>query len=327
LTSFFHSMIDQGPNILPHSKGSILTRWLNGNVNPIVSPANFYRMAKQASSNQSWLHPYPLSITSHYPAAAAPSIKSTGLGFNELASGLEFIGTVLGELFLLMVIVGTVAMLVKSRRAPVPLEVVLLSAATLLFVAMIRLSGTFGQAYNQDRAQIQAGMILCVSLALVVSWFAKRSLRLTTAAAVISLLILGATVPAGSSGLAAQLGPGGSPLLENGGTAYNTDYMTQQEVAAAKWLEDTAGRKPLIFTDEFGELRIWAGTTYTAATQTLLTPATVDQRSWVFATGYNLNGTAYGAVDDDESTYRFPIAFLNRVKSTVYSSPGARVYR
>jgi uncharacterized membrane protein len=123
------------------------------------------------------------------------------------------------------------------------------------------------------------------------------------------------------------LGPGGSPLLENGGTAYNTDYMTQQEVAAAKWLEKTAGSKPLIFTDEFGELRIWAGTTYTAATQTLLTPATIDQRSWVFATGYNLSGTAYGAINDDESVYRFPSAFLNRVKSTVYSSPGARVYR
>ena len=327
LASFFRSMIDQGPSILPDSKGSILTRWLNGNVNPRVSPTSFYRMAKQASKDQSWLHPYPLSLTSHYPATAAPSIKSTGLGLNGVANGLESIGTVVGELFLVMVILGTLVMLVKNRRSPVPMEVALLCTATLLFVAAIRISGTFGQAYNQDRAQIQAGMILCVSLALAVSWFAKRSPRLTTAAAVISLLILGATVPAGSSGLAAQLGPGGSPLLENGGTAYNTDYMTQQEVAAARWLEKTAGRKPLISTDEFGELRIWAGTTYTAATQTLLTPATIDQRSWVFATGYNLNGTAYGAVNDDASIYQFPIAFLNRVKSTVYSSPGARVYR
>jgi hypothetical protein len=104
--------------------------------------------------------------------------------------------------------------------------------------------------------------------------------------------------------------------------------MTQQEVAAARWLAKTAGHKPLIYTDEFGELRIFAGTKIEAQTQTLLTPATIAPRSWVFATGYNLDGTAYGIVyNNDVSTYRFPSAFLNRVKSTVYSSPGARVYR
>jgi predicted PurR-regulated permease PerM len=220
------------------------------------------------------------------------------------------------------------AMFIRNRRSSVPLEVVVLCGATLAFLALIRLSGTFGQVYNQDRAQIQAGMVLCISLALVVSWFAKRSPRLTTAVAVISLLLLGATVPAGSSGLVGQLGSGGSPLLENGGTSYNTDYMTQQEVAAARWLAKTAGHKPLIYTDEFGELRIFAGTKIEAQTQTLLTPATIAPRSWVFATGYNLDGTAYGIVyNNDVSTYRFPSAFLNRVKSTVYSSPGARVYR
>jgi uncharacterized membrane protein len=327
LTSFLHSMIDQGPSILPDSKGSLLTRWLNGNVTPKISPANYYRAALEASKRQSWLHPYPLSITSHYPASAAPAIKGTGLGLDGLANGLESIGTVLGELFLLVVIIGTVFMLLRNRKTPVPLEVVILCATTLAFLAAIRVSGTFGQAYNQDRAQIQAGMILCISLALGVSWFAKRSPRLTTATAIVSLLVLGATVPAGSSGLAAQLGPGGSPLLENGGTSYDVDYMTQQEVAASKWLVNTAGRKPVIYTDEFGELRIWAGSTYTAATQTLLTPATIAQGSWVFATGYNLSGTAYGMVNNDVATYRFPSAFLNRVDSTVYSSPGARVYR
>jgi uncharacterized membrane protein len=327
LTSFLHSMIDQGPNILPNAKGSILTRWLNGNVNPKISPASFYHLAQLSTKHLSWLHPYPLSITSQYPAAAAPSMKGTGLGINGLANGLEVAGTVVGELFLVLVIVGTVAMLLRNRKLPVPLEVVILCVATLSFVAVIRLSGTFGQAYNQDRAQVQAGMVLCISLALGVSWFAKRSPRLTAGAAIISLLLLGATVPAGSSGLVAQLGAGGSPLLENGGTAYNTDYMTEQEVAAAKWLVKTAGRKPVIYTDEFGELRIWAGTTYTAATQTLLTPATIAQGSWVFATGYNLSGTTYGMINNDITTYRFPSAFLNRVESTVYSSPGARVYR
>ena len=90
----------------------------------------------------------------------------------------------------------------------------------------------------------------------------------------------------------------------------------------------TGGRShPLIWTDEFGELRIWAGTTYAAATHTDLTPATIDQGSWVLATGYNVGGTAYGEVDNEVSTYLFPSAFLGRVKALVYSSPGARFYR
>jgi uncharacterized membrane protein len=327
LTSFVTSMVDQGPSILPHSKGSILTRWLSGNVNPVISPTKYYQLALQATKHEPWVHPYPVSITSHYPASAAPALPSAGLGFNGLASAFGSIGTVVSELFLGLVVFGTLMMVLRNRATSVPREIAVLCTATLGFLAVIRVSGTFGEVYNQDRAQIQAGMVLCISLALACNWFAGRSRRLTTAGTVVALVILGATVPAAGSGLVAELGTGGSPLLTNSGTYYNSAYMTDEEVAAAKWLSSNAGPHPLIWTDQFGELRIWAATPYTAAPQTSLTPATVGQGSWIFATGYNLNGMAYGEIDDKEATYRFPSAFLNRVKTTVYSSPGARVYR
>ena len=327
LTSFVSSMVDQGPNILPHAKGSIFTRWLSGNVNQTISPSKYYRLALQASKHESWLNPYPRSITSHFPAAAAPKATNAGLGYNGLASALESIGTVVGELFLALVVLGTLVMVFRNRITSVPREVAVLCAATLAFAGIIRVSGTFGEVYNQDRAQIQAGMVLCVSLALGISWFAKRSHQLTAAGSIVGLIVLGVTVPAGGTGLIAQVGPGGSPLLQNSGTSYNYSDMTDQEVAAAKWLVQEAGPHPLIWTDEFGELRIWAGTTYAAATHTDLTPGTIDQGSWVLATGYNIGGTAYGEVDNEVSTYLFPSAFLGRVKALVYSSPGARVYR
>ena len=87
----------------------------------------------------------------------------------------------MGELFLALVVLGTLVMVFRNRITSVPREVAVLCAATLGFAAVIRVSGTFGEVYNQDRAQIQAGMVLCVSLALGISWFATRSHQLTAA--------------------------------------------------------------------------------------------------------------------------------------------------
>jgi len=97
-------------------------------------------------------------------------------------------------------------------------------------------------------------------------------------------------------------------------------------VSAAAWLIHSSGSNSLIYTDDYGILRIWDATTYAALPQTLLTPATIDQGSWVMATQYNIQGRAYGSVGGQVS-YRYPTAFLNTVKDVVYSSPESRVYR
>ena len=146
---------------------------------------------------------------------------------------------------------------------------------------------------------------------------------LAAVGAAVGLLVLAVY----STGLADQLGNGGNVLFENSGPGYNAFYMTDQELAASKWMVTTAGPDPLIWTDDYGQLRIWAGTSLTGAPLTDLTPATIDQGAWVLATGYNIAGWAYGSADYKTATYQFPTNFLNHVKNLVYSSPGARVYR
>ena len=341
---FLTSFEQQGPDFLPHFGGSILHAWLNGNVAQAISPSSFYRLAKHASlTSQPWLNHYPAALTTHYPAAAAPVQPRDGLGHLAAVNGLSQASTAMAELFLLIVVVGTAVALFRRQpfavfsnrtraqiqagtrrfRSGVPLEVAVLELAVLGFLALIRVSGTLAVFYNQSRAQIQAGIVLSVAFAVAMKWLIRRIGALATVGAAVGLLLLGVY----STGLADQLGNGGSVLFDNSGAGYNAFYMTDQEMAASKWLVNATGPRRLIWTDEYGQLRIWAGTAFTGGPLTDLTPATIDQGAWVFATGYNIAGWAYGSVDDKTTTYHFPTNFLEHTKNLVYSSPGARVYR
>lgn len=318
LTSFLSSFVENGPKFLPNVHSSIWSRWLDGNVGQTVSPSAYYRLALEASHFEPWLHRYPLSLTAQYPAHAVPSPAPTGSGpFVKLVAIAD---PVVSELFLLTVVLGMVIMLVRSRRSLVPLEVTVLCFATLGFVGLVRVSGNIAGVYNQERAQVQAGIILSVSMAVAIQWVARRLHSLATGGAVLGLLVLGVA----TTGVTAAAG---NQLLSNGGRAYDQFYIGDQDVAASRWLVAEGGPDALIWTDQYGELRVWAGTGHAAATHTDLTPATIDRGGWVLATGYNLAGRAYGTVAGKGATYQFPSAFLNRAKNTVYSSPGARVYR
>lgn len=347
-SQFITVFAQQGPNLLPSFGGSILHSWLDGNVSQAVSPASFYRLAEHVSlTSQPWLNRYPASLTARYPAASPPVQPPDGLGHGAALNGLSLASTAMAELFLLVVVVGTAISLFRRHRSPmpfavfhdrtraqiqaglrrfrsgVPLELALLELAVLGFLALIRVSGTLAVFYNQSRAQIQAGIVLSVGFGVAMKWLIGRIGVLATLGAAAGLLLLGIY----STGLANQLGSGGSVLFGNSGPGYNSFYMTDQETAASQWLVTTAGRKPLIWTDEYGQLRIWAGTSFTGGPLTDLTPATIDQGAWVLATSYNVAGWAYGSVDNKTSIYRFPTSFLDNAKNVVYSSPGARVYR
>ncbi len=347
-STFITAFAQQGPDLLPSFGGSLLHRWLDGNVAQSISPSSFYRLANHASlTSQPWLNHYPAALTARYPAAAAPLPPRDGLGHGAVLNGLTEASTAMAELFLLIVVVGTAVALVRRRRSPVPfavfysrtraqiqasmrrftsgvpLEIAVLELAVLGFLALIRVSGTLAVFYNQSRAQIQADIILGVGFAVAMKWLISRFGALATLGAAAGLLLVGVY----STGLAGQLGNGGSVLFDNSGPGYDAFYMSDQEMAASRWLVTAAGPKPLIWTDEYGQLRIWAGTSYTGGPLTDLTPATIDQGAWVLATGYNIAGWTYGSVDNKTSTYRFPSKFLENNKNLVYSSPGARVYR
>ena len=72
-STFITAFAQQGPELLPSFGGSILHRWLDGNVSQSISPASFYRLADHASfTSQPWLNHYPATLTARYPATSAP---------------------------------------------------------------------------------------------------------------------------------------------------------------------------------------------------------------------------------------------------------------
>ena len=322
VTKFMSSLTDDGLQLLPYAKGSILNSYLKGNVGAAITPSGYYAQAEQTSrASQPWLHPFPAALTSHYPAQYAPSpllLHALVPGSGSATSGVV---TTLDELILVLIGLGVALCFLKRRRPPrVPLEVAALCLAFLGFLALIRFSGTVAGSYNSDRAQLQGAIILVVALGLAAEAIMAR-FRLGPAVLVAALLV----ILVNSIGETSIVTGGGAPvLLANGGPGYDYFVISDGEVSAARWLVANGGPNPLIYTDEYGPLRIWDATSDASSPQTLLTPATVAPLAWVYAAAYSVvDGRAYGG----SVTYAFPAKFLGAVDNLVYSDPTARVYQ
>jgi uncharacterized membrane protein len=205
-------------------------------------------------------------------------------------------------------------------------ELALLGFVILAFVGSMRVSGVAAEAYNQERAQIHAAVVLSVGLAFVVTWCLSKARVLTLLAVAGGLTVMFLS----SSGLAVMLGGGDPPAnLVNRGDAYERFAITDAEVAAAGWL--AAHREPdsIVYTDRYGKLRLWVGTAIGGnSIIDNLTPETLDQNAYVYASEANVRGgRGRGAIGPDYAVYAFPNEFLSAVKSTIYSTGATRIYR
>jgi uncharacterized membrane protein len=337
VTSFVSSLADKGLQILPNARhGSILDRYLNGNLGTTLTPRAYYAEAEHTSHLLApWLDRYPVSLTNLYPAEAAPAALHTPQRLPYLGTAVNGLSTLTEELILLSMVVGVGAVLVarfRRRRAGsgtpaarrVPFEIGVLGAVMIGFLGLVRLSGTVVGSYNADRAQLQGAMILACAIGLVIEWVLARG-RVLAAAAFIGLL----AIYVNGTGETAAVAGGPAPvLLANGGTGYDYFVASDGEISAAQWLIVKAGAGPLVYADPYAALRIWGSTNYTPQPQFLLTPATIGKDAWVYAPAYSVvDGRAYGTIRQNSATFRFPAAFLSQVENVVYSDPTARVYQ
>jgi hypothetical protein len=199
----------------------------------------------------------------------------------------------------------------------------LLSAATVTTLALIRISGSTAGAYNQERALQQGLIVLCVPLACVLGAGSGPTVRLAGAALVGTLMLTG-------SGLAPVL-TGGSPsvVFHDSGEDYERFFVHPQELAAARWLADHRQDPDYpVYTDRYGQLRLWQATDVKRAVVSDLAPSALAENAYVFATvGNVVDHRARGAVDQRFVTFAFPEAFLDAHKDLVFSTGDTRVYR
>jgi hypothetical protein len=328
VTHFLASMVSQGLKILPYGKHeSLLQRYLSGNVGTTMTPSQYYAAVGQAArASQPWLRPFPASLTRLYPAHAAPPIPQLKALLPGSAGRLNTLVILVDELLLVAVACGVLVSFFQrlTKRGPrVPVEVSLMMLAFLVFLAVIRFSGTVAGSYNADRAQLQASIVLAVALGL----FAEPLMaRLRAGTLFIGALII--MVLAGTGETTVLTGGDPSALLANAGTEYDYFVITGGEVTAARWLAANMGPHPVIYTDEFGMLRIWDATGYAPTPHLWLTPTALDQGAWVYAPASDVaDGRSYGSVNGASVAYRFPAKFLRNVDDLLYSDPTSRVYR
>lgn len=329
--NFASSIGSSGLQILPGNRGtSVLTRFINADVSPPVTPAQFVVKATRFyAHNDPWITTYPKALTERYPVTGAgvPIVRqplSSTIG--NIASKLETTGN---ELLLVLIAVGVLCLIWRERRIATPerSELAAVALGTLLFLGLLRTSGTVSTFYNAPRGQVQGAVVLSTGLALVMSWLFSR--RVIIRGALVSLSGLGvAYLLFAYSGLVPYLVDGaGIDTLTNAGEAYQRFYFTDADMASVSWLVGVHRPGDVVYADTYGTLQLDERSEFSGLIETLIPPV-IDRSAYVYATSTNVvDGTARSAVASSDLLYEFPTAFLDRVKNVVFSTATTKVYR
>ena len=245
-----------------------------------------------------------------------------GLAVQQLANVLGVIGAL---------------MIVLWRRTPVIARLIgVFSLATLLILSVIRLSGTLAQEYNPERAFLQATVVVAITLCWSVRVLADSLQRLDARSvrnrlqlfipglAAAALAVLFAT----NSGLSgALLGGGTATNLANSGEDFERYDITNADLSSAIWLGQHASRNQLIYADRYAQLPLVAMIGLPHALLPDITPMTLDQHAWVYASTSNIiNGRARVLFEGHLVTYAFPLAFLHANYDTIYTDGSSEVF-
>jgi uncharacterized membrane protein len=319
----------QGLDLLPNRGDAegLVAAYLKGNiVTPI--PAGKYAQLVHAEyiRNRPFVHPLAGATNNVYQLrdsiTPTPPIKWTA-GYNALSFGQ----VVAQQLIYLIGAVGALILVFRRKVPTIARLAGLLTLATLVFLAGIRFSGTLATFYNAQRALLQAMVFLDIPLFWCMqAWTNGRNWRQTWAVTAGAALL--ALVFAGGNGVVgAMLGGGTASNLANSGADYEQFYVTAPELASAAWLGLQVKPGQLVYADEYGQLPL---VTMTGINEGLLldvTPETLNNHAWVYASQTNVfNGQGRASFQDHSVSYVFPSIFLNANYNLVYTSGSSKVY-
>jgi hypothetical protein len=131
-----------------------------------------------------------------------------------------------------------------------------------------------------------------------------------------------------NSGLAdAALGGGTATNLANSGEDYERFAMTTPELAAAQWLGAAAQPGQLFYADRYAQLPLIAMTGIGRGLMLDVTPMTLDQHGWVYASTSNVvDGRGRAQFNGDDVVYAFPSRFLHDNYNLVYTNGSSEVF-
>jgi uncharacterized membrane protein len=318
-----------GLNLLPaQGSGNLLSRYLAAGSQVPVSAAEYAKqVAAYYAVHLKWVHPLPGAGNPIYALRSSAQPKPA-VRWQLGRGAVNEAGLIIEQLLNLTAALGTLGMVLRRNSSVLCRQAGLLGLGTLGILAMLRISGTVAATYNPERAFLQALVVLGIGICWALQELAGATRKRETAvlaltAAAVSMFL------AGTSGLAGEaLGGGVKTNLANSGLDYEQFAMTPLELAAANWLSSTAPVGQTIYSDRYGQLRLWASMGNRPAMLTEVTPLTLDEAAWIYADETNVvQRTGLAFFKNEAAAYAFPFGFINANYSRVYTNGLSEVYR
>ena len=325
----------QGLDVLParaHGE-SLLAAYLKGgdNVQPIT-PTQYAQLVHASYAlNEPHIIPLPDAGLPQYALQNPP--LQTGERWPAISSSLTLVWVIIQELANVLCAVGALLMVLRRKVPVITRQVGLLALAAVLWLTMIKLSGTLAIFYTWGRALLQALVVLSISLCWSVQclaeWRGKRQAGiLAMAAGSLTVIFIGASSLANVVAHWGTINGGTTLNMANSGEDFDNYYMTESELASSRWLGE-AVQQPgqFVYADSYAQLRLLTVNGKNLKLIGDITPLTLNQHAWVYADRANvIDHTAEVLFDNYLATYSFPDGFLNANYDLVYTNGSSEVF-
>ena len=309
---------------------SLIGAYFNGVRRPPIAPLQYQRdVASLYAKYDQFIVPLKAGEKTQYDLRASPPVDMSGR-FPGLANFVANAQFLIQQGLNALGILASLVLAFRRRSGPVSRAVGFLGIAALGVLAASRLSGTLAADYNSSRLFLQCLFILAIAQAALIEVVATRLRRFWSAGSVLFVLFAMALLVSFvvNSGLKSPLVGGGRTLdLYNSGEDYSRLYVTQPEAATAKWLAASVPRERVIYADDYATLRLDQFTGMRRGIFAALTPRTIDQFAWVYASRSNtVVHRTWGDTSSGPIDIAFPSAFLDNYFNTVYSTGTTEVF-
>jgi hypothetical protein len=329
LQAFTQALSSQGLDLLPNQTAgeSPLAAYLN-NTQQSLTPSQYEQAVHaQYVLEGSSITPLTDAGLPQYALSADKVAPDPPEELPPVHSALNLAQELFSQLLNLVGAIGAL-ILVLRRKAPRATRIVgFLSLGSTLFLVLIRLSGTISTFYNAERALMQALGVFATTFCWVLERITNRRPSTKNALLWLTALFLGGFMVNASGLIGAVLGGGTATNLANSGEDYERFYRTAQEVAAAIWLGSEARPGQLVYADRYAELSLAAMTELGPTVIQDVTPLTINQHAWVYASTSNIvDGRARVVFGNYSIYYTFPVQFLDQNFDIVYSDGTSEVF-
>jgi uncharacterized membrane protein len=330
LSGFSMTLDQQGLNMLPNAtRGeNLIAAYLNGNTATTITPSNYAeRVRSYYAAHESFVSPLPdAGLAKYQLQKAVVPAQAVRWPFGQKLATLGQL--VAQQLITLLAGVGALLMISRRRVSLLTRMTGGLALAAVLFLVVIRLSGTLAAAYNQERALLQELVVVAIAVAWTMQGLAGRGRLRRFGVLTLAIGLLG-VIFMGNSGLTnAIVGGSLDTNLANSGEDFERFYVSAPELASASWLGAEVRPGQLVYADEYGRLRLATVMAPTEGVLTDITPLTLNKHAWVYASRTNVVNHSARAVygNSEYVVYLFPSAFLDQNYNLVYTDGSSEVF-